>query len=482
MNKINKILSLAVCVILVFSVIGSATISVSADSEMTIYKDNIDGAKTRENSNSYPVESYGESFDVFVNNTGYSAFAVQEIGTNEDGSVNKVIKASHYRVKNDVLSTINDNLALKSRAIPYNAGEVIRFSMDIRFNSLTTECTVVDPANTDSRFFYMLRNVKNKGGFALNESSDGANGAPNKLQAYNGENSSYLTPVVDKWYRAIAEVGADGSYTTSILDTETDQIVLSNTVNGLYDDGDTFQIYPVHFPKIRSGSSTMLYELDSYTVVQVDNAEIAIYNPSELPANVSKVSVENTATQITRNKEISVNFDQAVSGNLILKKGDEPVTGVTTSYNAMRNKLTLNYGGMLDRNTTYTISFSNLLNDGGLPCNYPDITFTTEDLHIWNDIEIDPPTADGTNTALTFTLGESYGYTVVSGGMMAMLYRDNKLVGIDMVDLTNQTVTSAITKSFNLGGQPQPGDTVRLMLVDTVGSLVPFAVGSIEIQ
>lgn len=482
MNKINKILSLAVCVILVFSVIGSATISVSADPEMTIYIDNIDGGRTRSKRSSYPTAAYTEEkSDVFISNVGYGAITIQEIGTNEDGSVNKVLKTSHYR--DDDGKTINDKIALKSREITYNAGEVIRFSMDIRFISLTNECTTANP-DTDSRFFYMLRNVNDKGGFALNESSEGANGAANKLQAYNAGNSAYLTPVVDKWYRAIAVVEADGSYTTSILDTETDEIIISNTVDGLYDDGDTFQIYPIHFPKIRQGSgTTMIYNLDTYTRVQIDNTEIAIYDPSELPANVTKVSVEDTATQISRNKEISVNFDQAVSGNLILKKGGETVPGVSTVPNAMKNKLTLNYGGMLDRNTTYTISFSEIVNGGGLPCNYyPDITFTTEDLHIWNDIEIDQPTADGTNTALTFTLGESYGYTVVSGGMMAMLYRDNKLVGIDMVDLTNQNVTSAITKSFNLGGQPQAGDTVRLMLVDTVGSLVPFAVGSTDVQ
>lgn len=481
MKKTNKILSLVISTAMAFSFVCSTGISASADAEMIVYKDNFDTGKTRENSTSYPVESYaGDSTEVLAYNAGYSAICVQEIGVNEDESVNKVIKASHYRVKDGVEQTINDKVALQTREITYNTGEVIRFSMDIRFNSLSTQCT--NASGNNERFFYMLRNVKGKGGFALNETSDGADGAANKLQAYNAGDSAYLTPDIDKWYRAIATVGADGSYTTSILDPETDEIVLSNTVDSLYDQGDIFQINPIHFVKIRQGSSTMLYTIDNYTVVQVDNAEIAIYNPSELPAKVTKASIENPSSEISRNAEISFSFDQAVSGDLILKKGGETVEGVTTDYNTTRDKVTLNYGGMLDRNTTYTISFAEILNDGDLPCEYPDVTFTTEDLHIWNDIEIDAPTSDGTNTEVTFTLGECYGYEVVSGGMMAMLYRDNKLIAIDMVGLDNEDITSAVTESFNFGQQPQTGDTVRLMLMDIEESFVPFAVGSIVIE
>ena len=226
----------------------------------------------------------------------------------------------------------------------------------------------------------------------------------------------------------------------------------------------------------------MLYTIDNYTVVQVDNAEIAIYNPSELPANLTMASIENGASEVSRNAEISFGFDQAVSGDLILKKGDDTVEGVTTDYSATREKITLNYGGMLDRNTTYTISFSEILNDGELPCEYPDVTFTTEALHIWNDIEIESTDADGTKTEITFTLGDCYGYEVVSGGMVAMLYRDSKLIGMDMVVLDNKDITSAVTESFNLRQEPQTGDTVRLMLMDIEESFVPFAVGSIVIE
>ena len=171
MKKTNKVLSLFISIALAFSVVCSTGISVSADAEMIVYKDNFDTGRTRENSTSYPVTTYAEdSTEVLAYNAGYSAICVQEIGVNEDESVNKVIKASHYRVKDGVEQTINDKVALKTKEITYNTGEVIRFSMDIRFNSLSTQCTNADGNN--ERFFYMLRNIKGKGGFALNETSD----------------------------------------------------------------------------------------------------------------------------------------------------------------------------------------------------------------------------------------------------------------------------------------------------------------------
>ncbi len=482
MKNAKKILSLVLSLVLVFSVSAFAGISVGAEAGMEVYTDDFENSVTSKISlgsyfRRFPRRDQGQSSDVFahynedsINEDCAEGSLVSDIELfriMEEGD-NKVLEMDH---KKDDGTTYSGNLVVKTKSLTYSEGQIVNFSYDIKFNSFATK---VQQNGADLRYFCMLR--EDVGGFSLLETAEGAEGSPNKLQKYNDASTEGFCPEVGKWYRAVAQVGTDGSLTTILLDTATDEVVLSNTISGAYADGDKVQFTAVKLLGLKKAES------EGRTTVWLDNAELVTYNPAEVAPNVSKASVESETTDIRRNTELSFSFDQPVSGDLILKKGNETVEGVTTSSNTMRDKLTLNYSGILDRKTTYTVSFSALTNDGGLPCGYEDVTFTTEDLHIWNDVLIDTPSADGTKTAITFILEEEYGYEVVSGGMMAMLYRDNKLIGVDMVVLENQDITSAITKSFSLGGQPQAGDTVRLMLVDTAESLVPFAVGSLIIE
>ncbi len=476
MQNVRKILSLMLSFALVFSALVCVSIPVSADSVMTVLTDGFENSTsanilTGSYFRRFPREDKGQYSDVFAHKNDDDTLVsdIELFRLIEDGD-NTVLEMSH---KKDDGTTYSGFLAVKTKSIAYTDGLVVKFSYDIKFNSFAT--SVQQQQNSaDLRYFCMVR--EDVGGFSLMETADGAEGSANKLQKYNDSSSAGFYPEVDKWYRVIAQVDENGDLTSVLVDKDTQEIVISNTVSGAYQDGDKVQFTAAKLLGMKKAT------LEGETKLQLDNAELISYDPAEVAANVTNGTFETDAVEIKRNETISFSFDQPVTGNLILKKGDETVSGVTTVPNTMKDKLTLNYSGLLDRNTTYTVSFEGLTNSGDLPCEYPDVTFTTEDLHVWNDVEIDTPSADGTKTAITFTLEDAYGYEVVSGGMMAMLYRDNKLIGVDMVVLNNQNITSAITKSFNFGGQPQAGDTVRLMLVDTAETLVPFAVGSRVIE
>lgn len=473
MQNVRKILSIVLSFTLVFSAFGIISLPVSATSAMTVLTDDFENSTNNNISvgsyfRRFPREDKGQYSDVFAHkNDDDTLVSDIELYRIIEENGNKILEMSHQKDDGTVYS---GHLIAKSKSIPYSEGQIVQFSYDIRFTSFATS---VKQNDADLRYFCMLR--EDVGGFSLLETADGAEGSPNKLQNYNESSSVGFLPEVGKWYRAIAQVNADGSLTTTLLDTQNDLVLLTNTVADAYASGDKVQFTAIKLWGLKKAVS------EGRTTVQLDNAKLLYYMPGEVAPNVSKANVNSGEVEVKRNIDINFSFDQPVSGNLILKKDGETVEGTTTVPNAMRDKLTLNYSGLLERNSQYTVSFAGVVNDGGLSCEYSDVTFTTEDLHVWNDVSISTPSADGTKTAITFTLDEEYGYEVVSGGMMAMLYRGNKLIGVDMAVLENQDITSAITKSFSLGCQPQTGDTLRLMLVDTAESLVPFAVGSLVI-
>ena len=279
-----------------------------------------------------------------------------------------------------------------------------------------------------------------------------------------------------EWYTVVTQLsggstnGSDVDVKAYIFDENNNVIASKNEKVRLYDD---MTLVPVYVSEIPTSST-------EYTSLVIDDVLLAEYPAGEYSPSITATTVNEAG--VARNGEISFEFDLPIAGGkLALKKGNELIAEAT-SLNGLGNKVTLNYTGMLDRKTEYTVSFSDLKDFNGASLSFDDVSFTTEDLHIWNDIIISSAEANGQKTDITFTLSDKYDYPEVSAGIIAALYRGDKMIGMDMVMLENKNTTSPVTESFSLGYLPQSGDRLQLMMMDTERKLVPLADGVLIIE
>ena len=201
-------------------------------------------------------------------------------------------------------------------------------------------------------------------------------------------------------------------------------------------------------------------------------------------------SIENGAENVKRNAELSFEFSYEVTPTsiLILKKGEDTVTCPTVLDG---NTLSLN-AGMLDRNSTYTVEFTNVAYVAGGSCTIPSVSFTTEDTHLWNDVAINNIAAnslDNTKTDVTFTISdnEDFSYLKFSGTVIAVRYgveeinEGNAVRKMDKIDtiVLSDVPVGETTQTFNLGGALNAGEKLQIILIDADEKPVPLASGEI---
>lgn len=363
---------------------------------------------------------------------------------------------------------VNGDVHHRTRSFMRAANQAVRFSYDIRFVSIGTTITL-------NRYLQMVTN--NAGGFTLTASEGTAYVVP--FNTYTDVSTGFA-PEINKWYKVVAQVGTDGILTSYFIDADTGEILATSAGSSAFAAANA----SVYFRGANFTGTKNNNPNNETTKVQMDNAELIIYNPSNYLPEMTTTSADGDA--LPRNIKLTFGFDLPVKlGTVALKQGEITVNGTNAFLSGMDNTLNLTYPGLLERGKEYTVSFDGFTSKDDTPISIGDVTFTTEDLHSWNDVLIDSVTVnsvDNTKTDITFNLSEKYSYTVFSGSVLAALYRDGQMIGVDMLTLNNQNVTSAVTKSFTLGTSPAAGDKVMLIQVDTVGNILPLASGEITIE
>lgn len=292
------------------------------------------------------------------------------------------------------------------------------------------------------------------------------------IDAGEGDNKAQRT----NWLHLVVRQYSDGKREGTVYDLETGEALFSETV-GSYSVAASynFDICRIDRCTNAGGESQQHYRK---TTVAYDNILLRVYNPTTTAPLVRSNNIE--AEGVARNAVFDISFSQAVSGNIVLKEKISGELVATTTTPLAADKLRLSWTGLLEKGTDYEISFENVTN-GTLPCTTAPITFKTEDLHLWNDVEISPVSAGSGNMSVTINISDELGYPYFTGSMLAAAYKDGSLVGVDMVVLTNEDTAQPITKTVNLGTIMQ-GATLDIILLDVDNGAIPLAMGTTTVQ
>ncbi len=402
----------------------------------------------------YPNESLGQTSDVFIpsSNTQKGFKIVETEGA--DGNITNVL---------EVMNSNADYVNLPfSDSFVHQDGLVTQFSYDIKFTKVPGD----HPASrqmTGTLFFkYGGNGFKNNG-------QDSVLTAPG--------NSSSITLEKNLWYTLIGKVGADGKLSTYLLDAKTGDALLETETSKRFTDGGAFGLTAISF---QPNNGVLADNTKVYIACQIDNAKVVQYDPT-MPPEIASASIENGETEVIRNKTLTFNFNQGLASDsyVTLTSENDDVIGCSVSASAF-GKLTVSFDELLERKTTYTLSLAGVKNESNVAYEAESITFTTEDLHIWNDVEILSVSAEDT-TQISFTLSDIYGYPTFSGMVMAAAYEGGKMTGLDLVELSDVSTESELTKSFNIGSI-SAGAEIQLMLLDKENGPIPLASGKTVVQ
>ncbi len=279
-----------------------------------------------------------------------------------------------------------------------------------------------------------------------------------------------------KWLHLVVRQYSDGKREGTVYDLETGEALFTETVSS-YSSSTSFNFDISRMERCTNAGGEAAHHYRK-TTIAYDNVTLRVYNPTITAPEVRSEDVE--AEEVARNATFTFGFSQPVSGTIILKEKVSGNTVTTTTTPLGADKLKLSWTGLLAKGTEYEISFENVTN-GTLACGTEPITFTTEDLHLWNDVEISPVSAGSGAMSVSFTVSDELEYPLFTGSMLVAAYKNGSLIGVDMVVLTNEDTTQAITKTVNLGTLPQ-GATLDIILLDVDTGAVPLAMGTTEVQ
>lgn len=238
----------------------------------------------------------------------------------------------------------------------------------------------------------------------------------------------------------------------------------------------------------------MGYAAAGSTLVTIDNVKIASYDTTANKPSCVVSSVEDTADEVQRNVSLNFEFDQAIlpsvaigsqaAGAVTLQETESSNPVTVTCTKTAYNKITVAYTGLLAKDTNYTVAFTGVTN-GDLACT-DTIAFTTEEMHVWNDVTISTVAAntdDATKTDITLTIADEYGYPTFEGMAMAVVYvpyPDTELYTMTKADMVSANgATGARTLTFALGTIPSNAK-ICVILLDTTYGPIPVASGMYE--
>lgn len=443
-----KLLKKAGALLLAVSLIPA--FSVLAETSYT-YTDNLN--KYTEDK-TMPFSGYGNATyasDVFVQNSGNYGFIDADGGADGTAALQMTQR------------TDGNNVNLKTRVLDLSAAEkpIVLFCYDI---NIMQNADNADKSITLGGDLY--------GGSPMFKLTT-ENGVWKFADAQGVEASYEYTP--GRWYKVVLVTqGADTS--AVIIDQTTGEVVISSEK--------TYNSNRTQFNAAYLQSYKPADGVTNTCVIMLDNVTLTMYDAANHAPEIVSATVEADDKNMPRNQELTFTFDQELSDNstvTLAKKDGTPltVTGVKTTK-TLYNTLSVTYNGLLEKGTEYVLSFDGVTN-GKLTCPDSEISFTTEDLHLWNDITVSSAAANKDNAALTdvtFTIGEKYGYPIFSGSVMAAVYQEGKMIEVDMQPLTDAK-TGEVTVSFELGTVPADAK-IGIILLDVENGPIPLAGGMLE--
>lgn len=402
----------------------------------------------------YPNESLGQTSDVFIqdskNQKGFKIVETEDVA----GNITKAL---------EIANTNGDWIYLPfSDSFVHQDGLVTQFSYDIKFTKIPGDNPTPDVRNATFFLYGGSNGFKNNGQTSVLTAPD---------------NVGSITLEKNLWYTLVCKIGADGKLSTYLLNTQTGDAMLETATTKRFADGSAFGFNAIQF---RANGAVLADDTKVYITCQIDNAKVVQYDPT-MPPVISSASIENGETEVIRNKTLTFNFNQGLAPDsyVTLTSENEDVIGCSVSASTF-GKLTVSFNELLERNTTYTLSLAGVKNESGVAYGAENITFTTEDLHIWNDVEILSVSA-GDTTQISFTLSDTYGYSKFTGMVMAAAYEGGKMTGLDIVELSDALTESELTKSFDIGSI-SAGTEIQLMLLDKEYRPIPLASGKTVVQ
>lgn len=400
--------------------------------------------------------------------SGYPTSAGSDVFVKSSGSGGQIY-ATAGRDGKTVLQlatrTDGNNVGLNTKKLAYSAGNEILFSIDFCVKDWGEHPELLSKGSADKRIRLAMRSDWSGGFLYLSYHTDGADGTGVYFE--RGDKPLALCKT-DEWYRM------------TVVQTAVERMVVIAEQNGTEVVNETSSVAAKAEEDVATVMMLAFKASDAQTtkaVMQFDNASLArIDTTADTPSCLS-ATVADDSENVPRNQKLVFTFDQRVSGTPSLWVGDKPVGGTTVAPNGLCG-LELRYDGLLEKGTTYTVRFDDVRNGGGLPCDTAAVSFTTEDLHPWNDVEILNVAEGGSGTQVTFSISETYGYQTFSGAALAAVYAEGRMKAVDMVLLNNVSTADPITESFELGGTPAVGETLAVMLFDVGGTPIPLAVGA----
>ncbi len=211
----------------------------------------------------------------------------------------------------------------------------------------------------------------------------------------------------------------------------------------------------------------------------VDNCQIHLVEVmGDVPVLLSATTAQGE-TGVLRNQSVSLIFDRDVSGASI---GEPTLTGesgsVSLTVKKGQNRIVVSPAALLEAEALYTLSFSGV---GG--CTVADISFETEGLRAMGEpVTVQAPTAGTTSDTanITFTLKDMYNYPSFSGYALAAIYQEGKMLGMDVIALTNEPTGTPITKTFSLT-LPTGAYEAKIIALNEKDGLVPVSSGMVAV-
>ncbi len=458
---VKKFASVVLSLAMLLSVVGVSATPVTDEKGRVIYTDNFehcesgDAFNVKNNADTTISKPYTSS-DVLIpwtaNYTKGQATIVTVTGPDgNDTLAMQIGNKNDSRFLQTIALDIGSETSTKEYEISYD------FMVDsINASSTNTLHILTNSATTSARPLFQLSNA----GY-IKTTTDGS--------TFTDSSLSYSA---DSWYH-VAAIIKGTNVTAWLTDGE------GNGVYSKRSDMTYTNLSPFWMHSSTAGSLTLT----------LDNLKIVEYNPSAVAPEIQGAPTADATEKVLRNVALSFELDQMVTvdplvtnvvtlGKINADESITPVSGAAVSVIPNSRKVTVTYTGLLERNTKYVVSLTNLKNASGLSCSTT-YEFTTEDLHLWEPVtigSIGSPDAVTGLTPVTFTIADSHDYPTFDGAALVTVYQNGKMVACDMQSLTAVSVGSC-TKDFNLGTIPT-GATVCVVLLDCLAGPVPLASGT----
>lgn len=471
---LKKIMTIILSMVLVLSTFGVSAEVIPEDSGKIIYTDDFDSATAGTyNTKSNRTDAYYSDVfsvpdhtpDLFTDKENDCCGFGEVIEyTEPDNTTNKVFRAG-----------LNPNPYTVARALRTHEldlgsdaeGTWYEFSYDFKYSDSTRTFWFAE-----GLFWIQAGDLKIQPADSTCDFADATNSS-------NGFVSTGVTCVADTWYH-VEMIAHDDVMWGRFYDANGNILASSNVVR--YASADK----KLGAYRVRSGHSGF--------TISLDNAKLVEYNPSTVNPSCEGATISNNAVNVQRNVALSFDFDQDVSidttqtdvivfGKVNVDETVTAVPGAALSLTPGSRTITVNYTGLLERNTKYVVSFAGVKNTEGLYCT-DTYCFTTEDLHLWKPVMIEEIGSPAENlTPITFTIKDVYDYPTFDGEVLVMVYQEGKMIAYDMQTLTGTPVLNdgeedaPCTVNFNLGAVPA-GAEICIVLLDCTHGPIPLASGT----